>query len=147
MPETKPKQFDIQRRSSAHSAYWMSNALVPAGLIMIYRYGWGFEAVLGLLFIAIGAVGFVIYKQKMSIPLISYDGQYLLYSPSASKPGTIKMDANAKFTVHKLGLTAETFDDSSRKLEISLLDFNSREDWQRFIDYLTHEPDITLLFD
>lgn len=147
MPDKQANQYDIKRRSSAHSAYWMSNALVPAGLVMIYRYGWGIEAVLGLLFIVIGAVGFAMNRQIMSVPLISFDGQYLLFSPSASKSGSIKMDSNAKITVRDLGLTAETIDGSKTKLEISLLDFNSKEDWMNFIEYLRHEPEITLLFD
>jgi len=141
------KRHDIQRRSSAHSAYWMSNALVPAGLVIIYRTGWGPEALIGLLCIGIGIIGFTIHRQIMNVPLISFDGQYLLYCPSAAKSGSIKMDANAKFTIKNLGLIAETMDNSKTKLEISLFDFNSNEDWQKFIEYLKHEPEITLLFE
>jgi len=141
------KRHDIKRRSSAHSAYWMSTALVPMGLILIFRHGWGIEALLGLIFIGIGVVSFTIYKQVMSVPLISFDGPYLLYSPSTSNSGSIKMDSNAKFTVRDLGLTAETIDNSKAKLEISLMDFNSNEDWIKLIECLRHEPEITLLFE
>jgi len=141
------KRHDIKRRSSAHSAYWISNALVPIGLILIFRHGWGLEAFLGLIFIGIGVVSFIMYSQVMNVPLISFDGQYLLYSPSTSNSGSIKMDSNAKFTVRDLGVTAETIDNSKTKLEISLLDFNSNEDWLKLIECLRHEPEITLLFE
>jgi len=147
MAQLKPNLYDIKRRSSSHSAYWMSNALVPAGLIMMYRYGWSLESFLGLIFIAIGAVGYGIYKQKMSVPLISHDGDYLIYRPSASKPRSIKMDANAVFTVRELGLTAQSSASPNLKMEVSLLDFNSNEDWRAFIDHLRREPHITLQFE
>lgn len=133
-------KFQIQRRSSAHSAYWMSNALVPAGLIMLYKYRWSFEGVLGVLFIGIGAIGYAIYKQKMSVPLIRHDGANLIYSPSDSNPRTIKMDTNAQFSVHELGLTAKTMGVSDSTFKISRLDFDSNRDWDTFIELLHHEP-------
>lgn len=133
-------KFNIRRRSSAHSAYWMSNALVPAGLIMLYKYGWSLEGVLGVLFIIIGAIGYGIYKQKMSVPLIRHDGTNLIYSPSASKPCTIKMDSYALFTVHELGLTAEVVGTAQSRFEVSRLDFDSNKDWDMFIQLLEREP-------
>lgn len=139
---TKDK-FAIQRRSSAHSAYWMSNALVPAGLILLYRHGWSVEGAIGVFFVGIGATGYSIYKQKMRVPLVRHDGAYLTYSPSASNPSTIKMDASARFAVHELGLTAETTGLPESRFEMSRLDFDSNNDWDKFIGYLKKEP-ITL---
>lgn len=142
-----PATLTIKRRSSAHSAYWMSNALVPAGLVLIYKYGFAFESLIGLLFVAIGAIGWGIYKQKMNVPLIEHHGEYLKHKPSATQHGVIKMDSSAIFTVRELGLTAETRDEPNSKLEVSRLDFNSNEDWQTFINHLQQQPDITLLFE
>lgn len=140
-------KYRIKRRSSAHSAYWMSNALVPAGLILIYRNGWSVEGVLGVLFIGLGVVGFGIYKQKMSVPLIAHDGERLFYKPSASEACSIHMDATAKFTIRELGLTAEIIDDSDSRFEISRLDFNSNADWHEFVGLLRREPQISLFFE
>lgn len=143
MTDAHPRdKYSIRRRSSAHSAYWMSNALVPAGLIMMYKYGWSVESFIGLMFVAIGAIGWSIYKQKMSVPLIRHDGVSLHYNPSGSKPCTIKMDSSARFTVRELGLTAEKTGDSESKFEVSRLDFNSNDDWDAFIEYLEREPGI-----
>jgi len=139
--------YDIKRRSSSHSAYWMSNALVPVGLLMMYRFGWAVESVIGLFFVGIGAVGYRIYKQKMSVPLISHDGEYLTYNPSAYEPGKIKMDSAAKFTVRELAITAESTDGSTNTFDISLLDFNSDADWQMLIENLRKEPYISLFFE
>ena len=140
-------KLTIKRRSSAHSAYWMSNALVPAGLVLIYRYGLAIESVIGALFVAIGAIGWGIYKQKMNVPLIEHDGEYLKHKPSATQHGAIKMDSSAIFTIRELGLTAETREEPDSKLEVSRLDFNSNEDWHAFISHLKRQPDITLLFE
>jgi len=144
MVQLKPNKYEIKRRSSAHSAYWMTNALIPAGLIMMYKYGWAIESVIGLVFIGIGVVGFVIYKQKMSVPLITHDGLYLTYRPSSSAPGTIKMDSNAIFTVQEFGLTAESSESPDAKFTVSLLDFDSQTDWLLFIEYLRSESDVTV---
>lgn len=122
----------------------MSNALVPAGLIMLYKYRFSFEGLLGILFIGIGAIGYGIYKQKMSVPLVRHDGTNLIYSPSASKACTIKMDSSAKFTVHELGLTIETIDIPASQFEISRLDFDSNNDWDTLIEHLKREP-VTIL--
>ncbi len=118
----------------------MSNALVPAGLILLYRHGWSVEGALGIFFVGIGATGYRIYKQKMRVPLVRHDGVYLTYSPSASNPSTIKMDSTAHFAVHELGLTAETTDLPESRFDISRLDFDSNTDWERFISYLKQEP-------
>ena len=140
-------KLSIKRRSSSHSAYWMSNALVLAGLILIYRNGWSVESVIGLLFVVLGAIGYGIYKQKMSIPLIRLDGSRLIYNPSASSPCTIMMDSSAKFTVHELGLTAEKIGESESRFEVSRLDFNSNIDWDRFVHHLEQQPAIDLTMD
>jgi len=147
MPELTPQRCDIKRRSTSHSAYWVTNMLIPIGLIIILKHGWGIEAILGAIIIATGVRGLFIYKQKMDVPLISYDAQYLLYSASQSNSGSIKLDSNARFTVHELGLTAESIDGSGKKIEISFFDFNSNDDWQTFIEHLKREPEITLLFE
>jgi len=83
----------------------------------------------------------------MSVPLIEQTGVYLTYRPSASKPGSIKMDSNAVFTVGELGLIASSRNDGVDPIEISALNFNSNADWQMFIEHLRKEPDITLLFE
>jgi len=114
---------------------------------MMYKYGWSVEAGVGLFFVGLGAVGYGIYKQKMSVPLIECNSGFLTHRPSASKPGTIKMDSNAVFTVGEFGLVAESRNDATETIEISALNFNSLEDWQLFIDYLRKEPDITLRFE
>ena len=125
----------------------MSNALVPAGMILIYKNGLSIEGALGVLFIGIGLVGFSIYKQKMSVPLIRHDGAHLFYHPSASKPCSIKMDSSARFTVRELGLTAEKINEPGSQFEISRLDFNSNSDWHTFIGYLEKEPVYLLITD
>lgn len=137
----------FKRRSSAHSAYWMSNALVPAGLILMYKHGWSIESAIGAFFVVLGAIGYGIYKQKMSVPLIRHDGAYLTYSPSANKPCTIKMDSNARFKVHELGLTVETIVEPASRFEVSRLDFNSNTDWDAFIHHLELQPKIRLSTD
>jgi len=114
---------------------------------MIYRFGWAFESVIGVCFVAIGAVGYGIYKQKMSVPLISHDGEFLTYNPSAYEPGKIKMDSSAKFTVRELAITAESINDTNNKFDISLLDFNSDADWKMLIENLRKEPHISLFFE
>lgn len=145
LPERE--KIRIKRRSSSHSAYWMSNALVPAGLILMYRNGWSIESIIGLIFVAIGAIGFAIYKQKMSVPLICHDGSSLCYNPSASKPCTIEMDSSARFTVHELGLSAEKIGDSESRFEVSRLEFNSNADWDMFVQHLEQQPQINVRID
>jgi len=140
-------KFKIKRRSSAHSAYWMCNALVPAGLIMMYKYGFAAESVLGLVFVCIGAVGYSIYKQKMRVPLVEHDGVNLTYRPSDRSPCVIAMDDSAKFTVSDLSVTAEVVDNTQEQFEISRLDFNSNTDWDRFVAYLRKEPEIALFIE
>lgn len=110
----------------------------------MYRYGWSIESFIGLLFVIIGAIGYSIYKQKMSVPLITHKGDTLIYAPSASKPCAIKIDASAKFTIHELGLTVETVGDSESKFEVSRLDFNSNMDWDTFIHHLQKQPGCSL---
>ncbi len=93
-----------------------------------------------MVFVAIGATGYAIYKQKMRVPLVRHDGVYLTYSPSASQPSTIKMDSSARFAVHELGLTAQITGQPETRFEVSRLDFDSNSDWDRFIGYLKQEP-------
>jgi len=125
----------------------MSNALIPAGFILMYKYGFSVESVIGCVFVVIGIVGWIIYRQKMSIPLVEHDGQYLVYRPSASSPGEVKMDESAQITVRELGLTALNTGVPESKIEISRLDFDSNEDWLLLISNLRKEPHITLLFE
>lgn len=134
--------FRIKRRSSAHSAYWMTNALIPAGFIVIYRNGFGFEGFLGVVFVGIGAIGYRIYRQKMSVPLVRQEGELLIYCPSDSKSSSIRMDDSARFRVHELGLAAENIGEADSLCEISRLDFDSNADWQVFLNYLEQGPGI-----
>jgi len=122
----------------------MSNALIPAGFILIYRNGLSFEGVLGVAFVGIGAVGYRIYRQKMSVPLVRHDGEYLVYCPSDSKSRAVRMDKTARFNVHELGLAAENIGIDESRFEISRLDFDSNDDWQIFLDYLEQEPGIVI---
>jgi len=144
MTKNHRDKYRIRRRSSAHSAYWMSNALVPAGLILIYKHGVSLEGFLGIAFVALGATGYGIYKQKMSVPLIRHDGEKLTYSPSDRAPCSIKMDANSRFTIKELAVTAEQIDDADSAFVVSRLDFNSNEDWDFFVKHLRNEPHIKL---
>lgn len=146
----QPAQTDkylIRRRSSAHSAYWMTNALVPAGLILIYRSGFSMDSVIGFVFVIIGALGYAIYKHKMRVPLLQHDGTNLTYRPSSSAPSSITMDSNARFIVRDLAVYAEVAGDESSGFLVSRLDFNSNEDWSLFIQHLTREPDIRLCYE
>ena len=107
---------------------------------MLYKYGLSFEGILGVVFVIVGAIGYRIYKQKMRVPLIRHDGNTLIYCPSDSKPRSIRMDASARFAVSELGLTAETLTVPESRFTISRLDFDSNQDWDRFIHYLEQEP-------
>jgi len=139
-------KFQIQRRSSAHSAYWMTNALVPAGMILIYKNGLSLEGFLGLVFIGIGASGYAIYKHKMRIPLLLHDGTTLTYRPSAYEPSFVTMDESATFTVQDLKVSVSVANDENQKFDVSRLDFDSNEDWDKFVGYLKNEKAIRLLF-
>lgn len=147
MTEPETLKFSLKRRSSSHSAYWMSNALIPAGVIMMYQYGWAVESVLGILFIGIGAVGYCIYKQKMSIPIIKHVGDSLIYSPSDELPSSIKMDSSSKIIVSELYFSVESAESPDTQIRVSRLDFNSNEDWQLLIDYLRQDHGLNLFFE